>query len=213
MNGSPLSPMQKRAHATLLIQAGADTTGTGLGSTLRFIAMDPKRKEKAAEEIRVADQAGHLSTPIKYEECREHLPFFSACIRESLRLNPPATNLFARVVGKDGKTIDGHFIPSGTEITSNAFVVQRDPELYAPDPDAFRPERWLEDKEKSSRMEAANFVFGIGSRICLGKDVALMELYKLLPEVRNTLQGHLRYYCFILNNNLYRYSVASTWRL
>ena len=185
MNGLPLSPVQKRAHATLLIQAGADTTGTGLGATLRFLAMNPQKKEKAAKEIKLADQAGHLSSPIKYEECREYLPFFSACIREALRLNPPATNLFARVVGKEGKTIDGHFISGGTEVTSNAYVVQRDPELYAPDPHAFRPERWMESKEKTNEMEAANFVFGIGSRICLGKDIALIELYKLLPEVSN----------------------------
>jgi cytochrome P450 len=178
--------MQIRAHATLLIQAGADTTGTGLGATLRFLAMNLKKKEQASEEIQAADAAGHLSTPIKYEECREHLPYFSACIREALRLNPPATNIFARVIRKEGKTIDGHFVPGGNEATSNAYVVQRDPQMYAPDPDIFRPERWLESKEKVAEMEAVNFVFGIGSRICLGKDIALMELYKLLPEVSKT---------------------------
>ena len=183
VDGLPLSPIQKRAHATLLIQAGADTTGTGLGATLRFLAMNPEQKKRAFQEIKAADEKGWLSNPIKYEECREHLPFFSACIKEALRLNPPATNLFARVVGKEGKIIEGHFIPSGTEITSNAYVVQRDPKLYAPDPDSFRPQRWLESKEKASKMEAASFVFGIGSRICLGKDIALIELYKLLPEV------------------------------
>ena len=181
--------MQKRAHATLLIQAGADTTGTGLGSTLRFIAINPKIKEKAFKEIEKADRAGNLSNPIKYEECKEHLPFFSACIRESLRLNPPATNLFARVIGKEGKTIDGHFIPGGSEVTSNAYVVQRDKQLYGEDANVFRPERWLETKEHTTEMETANFVFGIGSRICLGKDIALMELYKLLPEVSH-FSGH-----------------------
>jgi cytochrome P450 len=35
-DGSPLNPTQKRAHITILIQAGADTTGTSLGSALRF---------------------------------------------------------------------------------------------------------------------------------------------------------------------------------
>lgn len=182
VDGIPLSPVQKRAHATLLIQAGADTTGTGLGATLRFLAMNPEAKDRAFQEVEAADQEGWLSNPIKYEECREYLPYFSACIREALRLNPPATNLFARVVGREGKIIGGHFLPGGTEITSNAYVVQRDPKLYAPDPDAFRPDRWLESKEKTSEMETANFVFGIGSRICLGKDIALIELYKLLPE-------------------------------
>jgi len=186
MDGKPLSPVQKRAHVTLLIQAGADTTGTGLGSTLRFLVIHPDKLTKARQQIEAADTAGKLSTPVKYEEVRIHLPYLVACIKESLRLNPPATNLFARVTGDGGKTIDGHYIPPGTEITSNAFIVQRDQELYAPDPDSFRPERWLESTEKANELDAASFVFGVGSRVCLGKDIAIMELYKLIPEVSVT---------------------------
>ncbi|TAQ88093.1 hypothetical protein B7494_g3570 [Chlorociboria aeruginascens] len=182
INGEPLTAAQKRAHCTLLIQAGADTTGTSLGSILRYLAVNPDKKDKALKEIQGADKAGKLSTPVKYEEVREHLPYFVGCIKEGLRLDPPATNLFARVVPKEGKTIEGYFIPPGSEITSNAYVVQRDPVLYAPDPEAFRPERWLESTEKSLEMDAASFVFGVGPRVCLGKDIALMEMYKLLPE-------------------------------
>ncbi|OQV09709.1 hypothetical protein CLAIMM_13801 [Cladophialophora immunda] len=183
MDGKPLSPVQKRAHVTLLIQAGADTTGTALGATLRFLALNPEKLKRAWEEIEAADRAGKLSDPIQYEETREYLPFFCACIKEATRLCPPADNLFGRVVGKAGKVIDGHFLPPGTEITSNAYVVQRDPVLYGPDPEAFRPERWLDSKEKAAEMELHSFVFGIGPRICLGKDVAIIELHKLLPEI------------------------------
>lgn len=182
MDGESLSPIQKRAHVTLLIQAGADTTGTGLGSTLRYLTTHPDKRAKALSEIQKADSAGLLSTPVKYEEVRQHLPYFVACIKEGLRLNPPATNLFARVVGPEGKKIGDHFVPPGMEITTHAYIVQRDPTLYAPDPHEFRPERWL-DENKSLEMDGASFVFGMGSRVCLGKDIAIMELYKLLPEV------------------------------
>ncbi|OAP61369.1 hypothetical protein AYL99_03572 [Fonsecaea erecta] len=183
MDGKPLSPVQKRAHVTLLIQAGADTTGTALGATLRFLSLNPDKMKRAWEEVDAADRAGKLSDPVQYEETREHLPFFCACIKEAIRLCPPADNLFGRVVGKSGKVIEGHFLPPGTEITSNAYVVQRDPVLYGPDPEAFRPERWLESKEKAAELELHSFVFGIGPRICLGKDVAIIELHKLLPEI------------------------------
>lgn len=148
------------------------------------MTLNPKTKQRAWEEIQAADRKGKLSSPIQYEEAREHLPYFCACIKEATRLSPPATNLFGRVVGQSGKVIDGHFFPPGTEITSNAYVVQRDSHLYAPDPEAFRPERWLESKEKAAELELHQFVFGIGPRICLGKDVAIIELHKLLPEVR-----------------------------
>ncbi|KAH9907041.1 cytochrome P450 [Xylariomycetidae sp. FL2044] len=181
-DGSPLTAVQKRAHTTLLIQAGADTTGTGMGSTLRFLLTHPATLKKARDEIATADRAGRLSHPISYEESRNHLRFFSACIKESLRLQPPVTNLFARVAPAGGKSVGGVFVPGGTEITTVAYVVQRDPELYAPDPEVFRPERWLEPG-RDSELDAAAFSFGMGPRICLGKDVAYLEMWKLLPQI------------------------------
>ena len=75
------------------------------------------------------------------------------------------------------------YIPGHAEVTSYAYVVQRDHELYGEDADAFRPERWLESEQRGLEFEAKQFSFGMGSRVCLGKDVALMELCKLLPEV------------------------------
>lgn len=138
--------------------------------------------QKARAEIESAEKAGKLSNPISYEESRTCLPYFGVCIKESLRLNPPAPNLFARVVQEGGKRIRDEFIPAGMEITSNAYVVQRDPDLYGPDPEVYRPERWLESP-RVKEMEASMFVFGIGPRVCIGKDVAMMETTKLLPEV------------------------------
>ena len=148
--------------------------------------MDRQKFQKAFEEIQGADKLGKLSWPIQYEETLAHLPYICACIREGLRLNPPASNLFARVVGKEGKVIEGNVLPAGTEITAysygksvfcprhcqvpnnqaeRAVVVQRDKDLYAPDPDAFRPERWLESVEHANEMEAGNYGFGMGPRV------------------------------------------------
>ncbi|KAK1622509.1 cytochrome P450 monooxygenase-like protein [Colletotrichum phormii] len=197
MDGQPLTAMQKRAHVTLLIQAGADTTGTALDSTLRFILTHAPVFARVRAELKAASDARLLSTPIQFEETRAQLPYFIACIKESLRLHPPATNLFGQVApSPDGKVVDGTWIPAGAEITSNAYVVQRDPHLYAPDPEAYRPERWLEDegnlKEHISEMDASAFVFGVGPRVCLGKDVAVMEMYKLLPEVVRQFDFHIK---------------------
>ncbi|RYP88817.1 hypothetical protein DL769_000231 [Monosporascus sp. CRB-8-3] len=181
-DGSPLNAAEKRAHATILIQAGADTTGTALGCTLRFLLTHPNVMRKARAEVDAAEKAGKLSDPISYEESRTWLPYLGACIKESLRLNPPAPNLFARVVPEGGKCIGTESIPAGTDITSNAYVVQRDPALYGPDPEVYRPERWLESPD-ASKMETGMFVFGTGPRICIGRDIATMELSKLLPEI------------------------------
>lgn len=184
MDGVPLNPIEKRAHVTILVMAGADTTGTALGSTLNYLLTNPECLAKARAELDAADAKGVLSSPIQYEESRQHLPYMAACIKEGgLRLRPPATNLFGRVAGPGGAQIGDVWVPAGTEMTSNAYVVQRDPELFSPDPEDFRPERWLESEEKSAKMDAAMFVFGVGPRVCLGKDIAVFELHKLLPEI------------------------------
>lgn len=138
---------------------------------------------RARAEIDDAARAGNLSTPILYEETRRHLPYFVACIKEGVRLNPPATNLFARIAPKGGKVVDGHLIPEGAEMTTYAYVMQRDKELYGEDADEFRPTRWLESVKRTNELEAMQFSFGMGPRICIGKDIAYMEMFKLLPEV------------------------------
>ncbi|KAI8943869.1 hypothetical protein NX059_001840 [Plenodomus lindquistii] len=182
-DGRPLNATEKRAHVTLLIQAGADTTATALGSILRYLVVNKSIYVRAQAEIDAAAKSGLLSDPIQYEETRQHLPFFVACIKEGLRLNPPATNLFARITPKEGKVIDGVFVPGGTEITSHAYTMHRNKALYGEDAEEFRPERWLENEKRTSELDAAQFTFGVGSRVCLGKDIAIMELYKLLPEI------------------------------
>lgn len=156
-----------------------------MGSTLRHLVTNPKCLAKARAEIEAADAAGLLSSPVQYHETREHLPYVMACIKEGgLRLDPPATNLFFRVVPPGGAKIADVIVPEGYEMTSHAYVVQRDPELYGPDPLEFRPERWLEGGEKrAAELESGLFVFGVGPRVCLGKDIAVFELYKLIPEV------------------------------
>ncbi|PGH15213.1 hypothetical protein AJ79_02578 [Helicocarpus griseus UAMH5409] len=179
---TPLSQAQREAQMVLLMQAGTDTTGTALGSTMRFLLTHPEKLERARREIESAEQAGLLSDVIKYEETRQHLPYIVASIKETLRLEPPATNLFGRVAPKEGKTIGEHYIPPGAEITTLAWIVQRDPETFGPDRLLFRPERWL-DKTKAAEFESAIFNFGIGPRTCLGREVAYMELYKLVPEL------------------------------
>lgn len=164
------------------------------------MATHPAALARAQAELDAADGAGLLGRPVQFEEARAHLPYTSACIREGHRLHAPVANTFPRVVppttsaagGADGRVVDGVHVPGGADVMSVAYVVHRDPELYGPDPEAFRPERWLvgegdeEARERVARMEAANFAFGMGPRICLGKELALLETYKVVAEVSPT---------------------------
>ena len=73
----------------------------------------------------------------------------------------------------------------------NGWLTQRHVSIFGEDADSFRPERWLRGEGESEvswqarllAMKRATMVFGYGSRACLGKGVALLEIYKSVPAL------------------------------
>lgn len=65
---------------------------------------------------------------------------------------------------------------------TNGWALHRDADIYGPDCEKFRPERWLEKftaSDKAKLMEECLGSFGFGSRICLGKNLAMMEISRV----------------------------------
>lgn len=130
-------------------------------------------------EIQDADSKGCLSTPISFKEATTHLPYLNGVIKESMRLHPSVGLLLERYVPAEGLHVNGHHIPAGTTVGINPWVTNRDPNVF-PDPEAFKPERWLQEVtnvEHLKRMdEVWEFNFGAGSRKCIGKSCILPAL-------------------------------------
>ena len=66
----------------------------------------------------------------------------------------------------------------------NSWVAHRDNTVYGADADEYRPERWLEadaDVEHAKAMEQSFIPFGYGARTCIGKNISLLEMNKLIP--------------------------------
>jgi cytochrome P450 len=99
------------------------------------------------------------------------LPYAQAVVNETLRLYPPAY-----VTGREAvrdTTFGGLRIPKRHIILISMYTTHRDPRFF-PEPDEFRPERWLDGLEK--RLPRGAFIpFGLGSRKCFGASFAMME--------------------------------------
>lgn len=175
--GKPLDMEYIRAEVLLVLLAGADTTGTVFQALVYNLMTHTEVYERMMAEIDDAARKGLISPMAQYQEIVEHLPYYAACVRETLRLNPSAPNLFPRYVSEPGIELYGQFAPAGTEISSNPWIVHRDQEVFGADANVFNPERWL-DAERAKLMNKYMFTFGYGTRVCLGKDIAMMELFK-----------------------------------
>lgn len=180
-----VSARQIEAEIPLQIMAGSDTTATCIRGTLLHLITSVPILAKLRAEIDAAEAEGRISNPISNAEAKE-LPYLQAVIKEGLRMRAPFTGLVSKKVPPGGDTLNGQYVPGGTEIATNAYYLQRNAKIYGEDVEVFRPERWLEaDAAKRQEMErTVDLVFGYGRWGCLGKQVAFIELNKTFVEVR-----------------------------
>ena len=90
---------------------------------------------------------------------------------EVLRLYPPAYILARETI--EPCEIGGYELHVGSTIVLSQWIMHRDPRYYD-DPEAFRPERWL-DGLADRLPPGAYFPFGDGPRRCIGQGFALLE--------------------------------------
>ena len=141
--------------------AGADTTAISLRAIFYYLARNPSVQSALFAEIDRADAAGHLSHPVTFAEAM-NLPYLQAAIKEALRMHPGVGLLLERVVPPEGAEFESVYLPGGTVVGMNPWVVARDRGVYGEDADAFRPERWLDaDENRLKAMERANLVVSL----------------------------------------------------
>ncbi|KAH7396370.1 cytochrome P450 [Pyrenochaeta sp. MPI-SDFR-AT-0127] len=168
--------------------AGVETIGITISTFLSFVISHPGCQEKIQIEVDEAKAAGMLSSVPRLKEI-ESLPYLNACLSESRRLHPPFAHPLARVVPKGGVELEGHWIPAGTTVGVNPWVLGRDKSLYGEDADQFRPERWLEfSPEQLKIAEASSMFFGNGARSCPGQYLAEAIFTKAIPLLMMNLK-------------------------
>jgi cytochrome P450 len=200
-SGKPFSRSDLDADSSLLIAAGADTTSTTLAAAFFYLSLPTSRRILSRLQSQLRTTFSSVDA-IKTPRIVSH-QYLRAVIDEVLRLAPPVpTHLPRQIIPNEGLEIDGACIPSGTIVGVPAYAIHHD-ETYYPDPWSFRPERWIvahhdsaEDGENDSdvdpllrrpeQVQAARDAFApfsLGSRGCVGKSLAYLELCICLARV------------------------------
>ena len=115
----------------------------------------------------------------------ESSEYVDAVIKEALRVRPVITEVFR--APSEETELGGYSFAAGTQLAASIVLVQLDPELYPPDPQAFRPERFL-----NGAPEPYTWVpFGGGVRRCLGATFATLEMKVVISTIlrRATLRA------------------------
>ncbi len=104
-------------------------------------------------------------------------PYLDAVVKETLRQRPilPIT---ARRLTED-REVGEYTYPRGWTLMPCIYLIHQDPRVF-PEPDKFRPERFLEDPKPSSRVWVP---FGAGSRHCVGSHLAQMTIKTVISTV------------------------------
>lgn len=172
---------------TMLI-AGSDTSSVGLRAMVYFLAKYPDVQRRLQAEL---DSVANLKYPVTWKET-QNMPYLDAVIKESLRMHPGGAVIQERVVPETGYQLpDGRFVPAGIIVGIAGWNISRRTEVYGDGVDTFNPERWLRATNESEElyqirlggMKKADMTFSHGPRVCIGKNIALMEAYKLIATI------------------------------
>ncbi len=165
-DGSQMTPQQLHDETMTLFIAGHETTAQMLSWTWFALSGNAPAEARLHEEL--SSVLGGRS-PESADFSR--LPYLRAVMNEVLRLYPPAYILARETI--EPCQIGGYELARGSTVVLSQWITHRDAR-YFDDPEAFRPERWLDGL--ADRLPAgAYFPFGAGPRRCVGEGFALLE--------------------------------------
>jgi len=160
---TPEAILMAKALPHNIYSGGIDTTTAMIQSFVLAMVLNPEAQKRAQEEMDSVLGHGHL--PVFGDE--DALPYLKAMLYELLRWSPPAPlGVPHRLTEND--VYNGYFIPAGSMVFSNSWVILHDPATY-PEPSKFKPERFLDSAPRAPFPEAA---FGFGRRKCPGRALA-----------------------------------------
>jgi cytochrome P450 len=159
--GDPLSDRELRDELITLLLAGHETTATSIGWAFERLLRTPAALERLTAEVAAGESGEYLD----------------AVVKETMRVRPVVPEVFRSPTERT--ELGGYVFEPGAHLTAAILLVQLDPELYPPDPEAFRPERFLDGAPEPYTW----IPFGGGVRRCLGAAFATLEMEVVIATV------------------------------
>ncbi|KAI0253728.1 cytochrome P450 [Lactifluus subvellereus] len=167
-----------------IFAGGSDTTVSSMTSLFLALVLYPEVKKRAQAELDSVVGRDRLPT---FGD-RPHLPYIDAMCKELMRwqlVTPMDAKSMVQGIPHalaEDDVYRGFFIPKGSIIVANAWAILHDPESY-PDPEAFKPERFLNEDGTVRDDPAISLAFGVGKRICPGRHFADATLFIVASSV------------------------------
>ncbi|HJQ04010.1 MAG TPA: cytochrome P450 [Nocardioides sp.] len=160
-----LTDSEVRDQILIFLLAGHETTSAALTFALHLLGRHPEVQQQVRDEVRAVGGGA----PLTAAQMHSGLPVATAALQEAMRMYPAAPFVGRRL--SQDCVVDGYAIPGGSDTVASIWSIHHDPELW-PEPDTFRPERFLEG-EPANRY--AWMPFGAGPRACIGQHFSMLE--------------------------------------
>jgi unspecific monooxygenase len=167
--------------------AGHETSAIALTYLYYEMSRCPELQERLRQET------SHLSPQIIWPpkaavelpspKSIDALPLLHAIVMETLRRHAPIPGLEPRVTPPGGCTLAGYPVPGNVRVSAMPHALHRNRDVF-PEPEAWRPERWLKASETEMKEMLRWFwAFGSGGRMCIGSNLAMQEMKLIVAAI------------------------------
>jgi len=184
------------------IMAGRDTTSAAMTWLLWLLSKNPSQEELIVKGVREVfggknnDDEFELMRSFDYEGLKD-MKYLKACLCESMRLYPPVAWDSKHAANNDVLP-DGTRVGKGDRVTFFPYGMGRMEVLWGKDWNEFKPERWFDEpvEERGNNNDGVlkyvspyKFsVFQAGPRVCLGKDMAFIQMEYVVASILNQFE-------------------------
>ncbi|KAA8543619.1 hypothetical protein F0562_021635 [Nyssa sinensis] len=156
--------------------AGYETTAVSATWCLMLLAANPEWQDRVRAEV-LEVCGGQMPDSDMIRKMKQ----LTMVINESLRLYPPVA-VVSREALKDMKFGDIN-VPKGVNLWTLVVTLHTDPEIWGADSYKFNPGRFANGITGACKLPHLYMPFGVGPRVCLGQNLAMVELKILISLI------------------------------